>query len=224
MSHPQKNEIPKQSADLDLERGKAETRLGRFWHVLYRAVIVAVVILVVAFSARFISFVAVVSEAAVPENAKADAIVVLTGGTERIHKALELLEDGRASRLLISGVHPGTSQKQIAASTAVDEKLFDCCVDLDRVALNTMGNAHETADWARRFGFRSLLVVTSAYHIPRAEIELRAAMPDLDLIAYPVFSRNLDLRSWYLSPATIHLLLREYVKYTLAQVRLGTTG
>jgi len=86
--------------------------------------------------------------------------------------------------------------------------------------LNTEGNAIETASWAKKHGFTSLLVVTSAYHLPRARVELQGALPKVDLIAYPVYSAGLDLKSWYRHPATIQLLMREYVKYTLASLRI----
>jgi len=92
-------------------------------------------------------------------------------------------------------------------------------VDLDRVALNTAGNATETASWVQKNGFASLLVVTSAYHLPRAQVELSQVLPDVQLIAYPVFSKDLNLDTWYREPATMRLLMREYVKYILARLR-----
>ena len=123
-------------------------------------------------------------------------------------------------RLLISGVHPVTTRKQIARMTSADMPLFDCCVDLDRLALNTAGNATETAAWVRSHDFRSLLLVTSAYHLPRAQVELAEVLPDVKLLSYPVYPAGLDLKSWYLSPRTVLLLMREYVKYTLARLRI----
>lgn len=156
----------------------------------------------------------------VPSSANADAIVVLTGGHARVSEAVRLLEEGRANRLLISGVHPGTTREQLAAVTASSMPLEKSSVDLDRVALNTAGNAAETANWVRKNGFSSLLVVTSAYHLPRAEAELSGALPNVSLIAYPVFSKELKLDTWYREPATMRLLMREYVKYILARLRI----
>ncbi|PVB62071.1 YdcF family protein [Labrenzia sp. 011] len=160
----------------------------------------------------------------VPHTANADAIVVLTGGHARVNEAVRLLEEGRANRLLISGVHPGTTREQLAAVTSSRMPLKKSTVELDRVALNTAGNATETASWVRKNGFSSLLVVTSAYHLPRAEVELSGALPDVELIAYPVFSKDLKLGEWYREPATIRLLMREYVKYIVARLRLTVQG
>jgi uncharacterized SAM-binding protein YcdF (DUF218 family) len=126
--------------------------------------------------------------------------------------------------LLISGVHPGTTREQLAAVTASSMPLEKNSVDLDRVALNTAGNAVETANWVKKNGFSSLLVVTSAYHLPRAKVELAGALPNVALIAYPVFSKDLKLDSWYREPATMRLLMREYVKYILARLRITVQG
>ncbi|MBA5778593.1 YdcF family protein [Stappia sp. F7233] len=171
--------------------------------------------------ANFLHFANSVVGARLPDSVFSDAIVVLTGGSDRISQALGLLKEGQARRLLISGVHPATTPEQIVRSTAADPDLFACCVDLDRKALNTTENAAETAKWAQEKGFSSLLVVTSAYHMPRSLLELQTAMPSAKLIPYPVVRENLDMGHWYLDPATTQLLLREYVKYTVAWLRTG---
>ena len=169
----------------------------------------------------FVSFAREVSGIGVPDDPLADAIVVLTGGKERIEQAMRLLEQGRAERLLISGVHPGSSARQIARATSTDLPLFACCVDLDRAALNTFGNAAETAAWVTRHDFKTLMVVTSAYHVPRAELELADTLPNVSLVLYPVFSSERDLSTWYSNFDTMKLLMREYVKYTLARLRIA---
>ena len=177
-------------------------------------------VFLVTVTISFIRFADMVASISMPRDIRADAIVVLTGGTERVSHAVRLLEEKRAERLLISGVHPGTTVAQISIMTGSDASLFDCCVDLDRLALNTEGNAIETASWARKHAFSSLLLVTSAYHLPRAQAELQRALPNVRLIPYPVQPSGMDLKSWYREPATIRLLLREYVKYTLASLRI----
>ncbi|WP_299817859.1 YdcF family protein [uncultured Roseibium sp.] len=207
--------------------GKAEMQLAgrrkrRFGlRVLAVALVTALLTGTVVHFALFANRIA---GAQVPHTANADAIVVLTGGHARVNEAVRLLEEGRASRLLISGVHPGTTREQLAAVTSSPMPLKKSTVELDRVALNTAGNATETASWVRKNGFSSLLVVTSAYHLPRAKVELSGALPKVDLIAYPVFSKDLKLEKWYREPATIRLLMREYVKYMVARLRLTLQG
>ena len=104
--------------------------------------------------------------------------------------------------------------------TASRQTLFACCVDLDRRAQDTIGNAAESNKWAKTHGFKSLIVVTSAYHMPRSIMELRAAMPEMMFIPYPVISAGLNLERWYANPRTSRLLLREYVKYIVAWFRI----
>jgi len=203
-----------------LFRGSAKRRAFRFKGLLWGVLLGFAGILIV-FAGFFGVFAQKVSTANMPVDPRADAIVVLTGGTERISQALTLLDEGRARRLLISGVHPGTTRDQIVSVTSANRPLFDCCVDLDRIALNTAGNAAETAHWVSRHGFETLLVVTSAYHLPRARLELADTLPDVELVPYPVFSSGLDLSSWYSNRQTMQLLMREYVKYTLARLRIA---
>jgi uncharacterized SAM-binding protein YcdF (DUF218 family) len=151
---------------------------------------------------------------------KADGIVVLTGAASRIPDAIELLNTQHGNRLLITGVHRTTTAKEIANLTSLNERIFKCCVDLDRSALNTLGNAIETRRWARERGFNTLIVVTSNWHMPRAMAELSHQIPDARLIPYPVVSDKIKSEPWWTNGATTRLLLAEYLKYIFAVVRM----
>ena len=142
----------------------------------------------------------------------ADGIVVLTGTPERIVDAVTLLTEKKGKRLLISGVHPDTTLAGIGRTLQVAPETLECCVDLGRAALNTRGNGIETAEWARRQGFRSLLVVTSNWHMPRALVELERTMPDITLVPYPVALRPQGA-TWWTGVGTGRLLFAEYVKF-----------
>jgi len=168
--------------------------------------------------ASFLWFIWLIPNEEIVLDAKADGIVVLTGGSSRIADAVELLASKRGRRLLISGVNPTTRQQEIARLMPEYKKIFDCCVDLDRSALNTVGNAIETRRWAKEQGFNSLIVVTSNYHIPRAMAELAHQLPDVSLIAFPVVTQKLgDMPT---NAATARLLFFEYLKYMVAQARM----
>lgn len=153
-------------------------------------------------------------------QARADGIVVLTGGASRITDAVELLAAGRGQRLLITGVHPSASPKEIARHVPEYQRIFACCVDLDHSAINTLGNAMEAREWARAHGFGSLIVVTSAYHMPRAMAELGHQLPDVALIPFPVVTEKLRVGEWWTDPMTAKLLVSEYLKYVVAKVRM----
>ncbi|HEY4141806.1 MAG TPA: YdcF family protein [Pseudolabrys sp.] len=152
---------------------------------------------------------------------KADGIVVLTGAASRIPDAIELLAAERGKRLLITGVHRATSASEIARLTPLYSKYFNCCIDLDKSALNTFGNALETRRWAREHNFNSLIIVTSNWHMPRAMAEVAHQLPDAALIAYPVMSEKVKTEPWWQSLDTTRFLFAEYLKYLFALTRMG---
>jgi uncharacterized SAM-binding protein YcdF (DUF218 family) len=149
----------------------------------------------------------------------ADGIVVLTGGSPRIGDALDLLAAGRGKRLLITGVHVTTTARELARGIPAHEALLACCVDIDHSAVNTVGNAMEARRWVQARGFRSLIVVTSDYHMPRAMAELGQQLPDVELTSFPVITDKLR-RRWWMSPAAARLIVSEYVKFIVAQLRI----
>ncbi|HEY8382154.1 MAG TPA: YdcF family protein [Microvirga sp.] len=151
--------------------------------------------------------------------ARTDGIVALTGGSQRIGDAIDLLAQGYANRLLISGVNERTSREEIERLNPGQRRLFECCVDLDYRARNTIGNAIETRRWTERNRFRSVIVVTSAYHMPRTLVELDHALPDLRKVPYPVVSPAVDPNDWWHNPATARILVSEYLKLILVWVR-----
>lgn len=173
--------------------------------------------------AGFLIFADSVSNMRPPETVKADAIVVLTGGYQRIEQAIDLLKRGYGERLLISGVNPSTTAGQIRKATRTSPDLFDCCVDIGYAAIDTIGNANETAIWIRDKGYRSILVVTSNYHLSRSLMELRRSDPDTEFIGYPVVNADLKTRAWYSEPDAMRTMLAEYGKTVIAYVR-GVTG
>jgi len=150
----------------------------------------------------------------------ADGIVVLTGGTSRVNDALELLAAHRGKRLLITGVNTGTTTVDIAREIPNYKDLLARDVDLDYSALNTLGNATQARLWANEHGFRSLIVVTSAYHMPRALAELAHQLPHAALIPYPVLSDRLRIEPWWSNGDTTKLVVSEYLKYLFANVRM----
>lgn len=151
---------------------------------------------------------------------QADAIVVLTGGASRISDAMTLLAEGRGQRLLISGVNPSLSSASLRRALAENDDFAACCIDLGHKALNTRGNAIEAAEWTRSQRFRSLLVVTSAWHMPRALVEIGRALPEVELVAYPVVTTRMQADEWWRDPSTLKLLFKEYVKYMMAVAKI----
>src|ERR1700754_3802573 len=186
----------------------------------WRAAIFASVVAVFAGCAGFVWFLSLVLPNEQKPSRNADGIVVFTGGSSRVSDAVELLAEGYGKRLLISGVHPTNGFSDIQRTLPESQQLLMCCVDLDRSAINTRSNATETRRWVTERGFRSLIVVTSNYHMPRAIVELSHSMPDIELIPFAVVGEKWREEPWWTSGAALRLLLSEYVKYLFAEMRV----
>jgi len=195
---------------------KAAVRRRRITSVTVKLVVLGILALVLGFA----GFIWLLPSQEITLDRNADGIVVLTGGTSRVADALELLASGRGKRLLITGVNPGTTTGDIARQTVDYGRLLNCCVDLDYSALNTLGNAVQARRWAITHDFKSLIVVTSAYHMPRALAELAHQLPDAALIPYPVVSDRLRIEPWWSNSETTKLVLSEYLKYLFAKLRM----
>src|SRR5271156_2720883 len=195
---------------------KSAVRRRRITAITVKLALLGVLVLVLGFA----GFVWLLPSGGVALDRNADGIVVLTGGTSRVTDAPEMLAAARGKRLLITGVNPGTTTGDIARQTVDYGRLLKCCVDLDYSALNTLGNAVQARRWALDHGFKSLIVVTSAYHMPRALAELSHQLPDVALIPYPVVSDRLRTEPWWSNGATTRLVLSEYLKYLAAKVRM----
>lgn len=161
----------------------------------------------------FIMFAAQASRGPRAFVGQADGIVVLTGGEQRIGQAARLLGEGRARRLLVSGVNSRNIRSDVLRLTGLPQDLFECCVDVGYVARDTIGNAEEARNWAETWGFKKLIVVTGSYHMPRSLIEMGRALPDVELIPYPVVPPSLSATPWWLNSSVARRLFGEYVKF-----------
>jgi uncharacterized SAM-binding protein YcdF (DUF218 family) len=192
-------------------------RFVRLVGSLVRTLALAIVI----FSLGFGYYIFEVSRLANAPSSKADAIVVLTGGQARIETALKLLQNGQAKRLLISGVHRESSSADIQRITGGQRSLFDCCIDIDKAALDTVGNAEQAAVWAAQYGFDSIIVVTSDYHMPRSLIEFRRKLPAATITPQVAKTTTSTVERLGHDPAAFRIFFAEYLKYVAAVARLS---
>ncbi|WP_173933367.1 YdcF family protein [Chelativorans sp. Marseille-P2723] len=192
----------------------------RFGRIAFRAVAAVFLFSIGAFLAGFAVFADHVAHLEPPrELQSADGIVVLTGGQSRIDAGLGLLKAGKGRRLLISGVNPIARADDLRMATGSDTDLFRCCVDIDRAALNTIGNAEESAKWASANTYGSIIIVTNNYHIPRSLLEMRRILPGADLHPYPVVNTPLTVGAWLTNPDALRVLMTEYAKYLASLAR-----
>jgi uncharacterized SAM-binding protein YcdF (DUF218 family) len=152
------------------------------------------------------------------ESAPTDAIVVLTGGRLRLQNGIELLREGKGRKLFVSGVNQQVDLDELLRVSG-NADWASCCTVLGHDADNTIGNARETAQWMRQQGFNSLRLVTAWYHMPRSLLELNRAMPEVEIIAHPVFPDEVSQVHWWASRSSVLLLASEYGKYLAALLR-----
>jgi uncharacterized SAM-binding protein YcdF (DUF218 family) len=156
-----------------------------------------------------------------PQPGNTDAIVVLTGGSERVAEGIALLASRRARLLFVTGVPEGVTGETLLSSVGTNERELLPRIVLGHAAQDTAGNAAETAQWAQREGITSVRLVTANYHMPRSLLEFRRAMPNIPIVPNPVFPDSFKGREWWRWPGTLGLMVREYDKYLMALLRDG---
>ncbi len=165
----------------------------------------AIALLILVYALGYALFVLLLPRAG--DERRTDAIVVLTGGAKRIERGLDLLGRGRADRMLISGVERTVRPVELAAEYKADTALFQCCIDLGRESVDTRSNAEEVSRWVERRKVKSVRLVTTDWHMPRASFELsRQLGDDIEVVGDAVPS-NPSFRT----------LFTEYNKYLLRQ-------
>jgi uncharacterized SAM-binding protein YcdF (DUF218 family) len=152
-----------------------------------------------------------------------DAIVVLTGGPLRLKEGFALLAEGRAGKMLVSGVNRGIDLPELLRVAGAPPLSVACCVELGYAAGNTAGNADETRAWMAKEGFTSLRLVTANYHMPRSLLEFRRAMPAARIVPHPVLPDRFMRDDWWQWRGTLHLIVVEYNKYLLTLARTALT-
>ncbi|TVR83167.1 MAG: YdcF family protein [Rhodospirillales bacterium] len=185
------------------------------------AIVVLAVMIGASWTAGLIAFAVNLPGVVVDPASRTEAIVVLTGGSKRLDTGLRLLSEDMADRVFVSGVHRDVNIEELLRVTPDASEDLACCVDVGHGALDTIGNATETAAWIRARGYRSLRLVTASYHMPRSLLELRSALPEATVIPHPVFPPDVKLQQWWRWPGTAALVAREYNKYLVAWGRLA---
>lgn len=174
---------------------------------------------VIAWFGGFVCFAHYINSYEIDKTTKTDAIIVLTGGKNRISEGIRLLNENLADKLFISGVPADVSIKQIekqAKVYAYDENK----IELGRKATNTIENAIETEEWIKKNNIKSIRLVTSSYHIPRSlqEFIIYVTMEsNLEVILNPIYSPNVNLK-WWKSWGTFKLLIMEYNKFLVVYI------
>ncbi|MEH6474794.1 MAG: YdcF family protein [Sneathiella sp.] len=177
------------------------------------------VILIVLWVGAFLSYIHEISDPSYSNVQNADGIVVLTGTPARLSEGFELLKSGAGRRILISGVNRQVSKETLRKAMGESARVMDCCVDIGHIARDTVGNAYEASLWAAENKFNSLIIVTSAYHMPRSLVEMKRQMPSKPLFALAAKNDVLKLKNWWLNPSVSYVLAAEFNKYIFSLIR-----
>ena len=183
----------------------------------------ALLIAVIAWIGGLIHFAETMPED-IPDNAEieqTDAIVVLTGGSNRLQNGIDLLRDGKARKLFVTGVYQGVEVKELLGLARNAPDALECCIELDYNAADTVANAMETARWLEQQGYSSVRLVTSNYHIKRSMLEFRMAAPEATIIPHPIEPEDLVHDGWWHNGQSLKLYAREYTKYLVTSLRYG---
>lgn len=169
-------------------------------------------------------FVTQIPRTPLPPETKADAVIVLTGGSGRVEYGLQLLANDQAKILFISGVGNEVSLADIVrqgdlVSRQVLEPVAQEKIILGREAFNTIGNADESVRWIKENNYHSILLVTANYHMPRSVAEFSEVMKDVAIIPAPVFTEHFSTTNWWIEKEVRPILLSEYHKFIAAKLR-----
>lgn len=182
---------------------------------LFLKLLVAGIVAGTVWSFGLFRFAAAIPERVEDAATRTDGIVVLTGGSRRLGEGLELLSRGLAKKLFVSGVYQGVDVRKLLSIVRHKPEDLETRINIG-IATNTKGNAAETMAWMEKQDYRSLRLVTAAYHMPRSLLEFRDAMPAVTLIPHPVFPENVKQDRWWAWPGTALLVISEYNKFLLA--------
>lgn len=189
--------------------------ISRFFGFIFTT---GLAVLVMVWGIGFASYIGTVASYTQPEvdvnMMTTNAIVVLTGGSERLQAGVNLLLASKGEKLLVSGVHPNVSDASVIKNM-LPEKMKKCCVVLGRKATDTFSNAIEATAFVQENKYKAITLVTSHYHMPRSLLVFEKHMPDLNIVPYPVAPSSVNLTEWWAHSGTLMLLIQEYTKYAL---------
>lgn len=197
------------------------SRCLRLRRLLTIAVVAVGLALTAVWAVGLVRFAEAIPDRVIDTETRTDAIVVLTGGSERLVTGVQLLAENKAGVVFVSGVHPGVDLQELLKVSGQPTPDVKRHIETGHGAQDTAGNAAETAAWVRGHGYRSVRLVTASYHMPRSLLEFRRAMPEVAVIPHPVFPGHVKQHHWWRWPGTTALIVGEYTKFLWAWLDHG---
>lgn len=185
-----------------------------------KKLIIIALIPIVIWTIGFIMFAEMINEFDIDKMEKTDAVVVLTGGKNRINEAAKLLNQKNADKMFISGVSQETSLEELVEKYDMETYYADN-VEIGQEAKNTLENAKEVKEWVEKNNISSIRLVTSNYHMPRSMEEIEAATDGVSIIPHPVYSENVA-KKWWTSWKSFKFVASEYNKFIFVWIKNHT--
>lgn len=152
---------------------------------------------------------------------KTKAIVVLTGGNNRISEGLRLLSQKKSPTLMISGVQKGTPLQAVIKASGYQGAVNHRRIALDYNSTTTVENARNVAKWCRQKKISSIRLVTANYHMKRTLIEFNHSLKNVKIIPHAVNPLDSSRNSWCKDYKVFCLYMNEYHKYLGALIRMN---
>jgi uncharacterized SAM-binding protein YcdF (DUF218 family) len=188
---------------------------------IFSALMLTALALACAWTGGLIWFAATMADAPTTNQRPTQVIVVLTGGENRLAEGVRLLSNGYANWLFVSGVNPGVRKVELMKVAGIKDPRIARLVVLGKRAVDTRGNAVESAAWLRAHKYGSVRLVTANYHMRRSLLEFRRVLPKTTIIANPVFPRPVNSGPWWQSGRARAIVIGEYNKYLVALTGSG---
>ncbi len=176
-------------------------------HITY--IILGILFALFIWGSGFLIFIYSLNKPMPEMNRNMDAIIILTGGSNRIKQGVELFKKGLSDKVFISGVYKDTNLKDLIS----DYKDLECCIELGYKAKDTLGNAIETRDWIAGKDIKSIILVTANYHIKRSMLEFTRVNKELEIIPYPIKPASSNGVEWWRNKKSIMIIINEYNKF-----------
>ena len=160
----------------------------------------------------FVLFAFSLGKPAAADAPATDAAVVLTGGPGRIEHAIDVLKAHKSQRLLVDGVDPAVTKRDLARRIPGSAKWLSCCVDLGSESVDTRSNAEEAGRWLARHDYKSVRLITSDWHMRRGVYEFHRVLGH----KYQLLPDAVETEPSFIT------LFGEYNKYLLRRVAAWT--
>lgn len=186
-----------------------------------RSILIVAVFVPAVFAYLFTGFVADIRSYGAAAS-RSDAIVVLTGGKGRTEEGLRLLRRDAADMLILSGVNEDAGIDSIYNGFDLTGEERSRIV-LEKRSKSTFENAREVRGMIEELGLESIILITSGYHMKRAERTFRRVLPrGVHIQPYVVTTSNFDASEWWRG-RSLSIVVVEFVKYCYYEFRYGAS-